>query len=184
MSDKLGTFRDYSEHDVMNLFALSTSSGDKGDLVTIASSTGFNGADPEFVDLTDISNVVIQRPVNPARVRFAASGEGKAEILGMLLYDVRETNFLGVPLIYDPQRKDEAQCVCSGETVPVVRKGLFAVKNWTTGDGAKIGAGSGAVSADAGDGTWKITDGATNSIGKFMGKPNDNGFAVFWLNLE
>lgn len=188
MNVALKPFRQYEEVDVINLFALDAASGDKGSLVTVKGS-GFvnNQSDFDTTSLTTHGNVVSWRMSVPYKIQLAASGATATTILGMMLYDVREVNFLGVPLIWDRVRKEEAQCVVSGEAVPVVTKGLFLVSgNWGTGAGQAgvPGVGSGAVASNSGDGSWKVVAaGTSGSIGRFLGAADADGFALFQLSL-
>lgn len=174
----LKPLRNVNEHDVIPFFALDSVSGDMGQLVKIK--TGWvNGVDLDYVNLFQNVDALSQRPVVHAKVEFGASGEGAAELLGMLLWNVREYNYLGVPMIYDRTRQTEAMAVASGEGVPIVTKGLFLVSGYT----GTAGAGSGAIVDNAGNGVWVVTSSQTNSIGKFLGGADTDGFALFKLNL-
>jgi hypothetical protein len=53
-----------------------------------------------------------------------AAGSGDSA-LGILLRDVRDTDENGEKLRFYPQKKEELQCVLSGESVPVATKGIF-----------------------------------------------------------
>ena len=188
MNVALKPFRQYEENDVINLFALDANSGDKGSLVIVKGSGWVNNqSDFEVTSLTSQGNVVSWRMSVPYKLQLAPSGATATTILGMMLYDIREVNYLGLPLIYDKQRKEEAQCVVSGEAVPVVTKGLFLVSgNWGTGAGQAgvPGVGSGAVASDAGAGAWKVVAaGTSGSIGRFLGAADADGFALFQLAL-
>ena len=47
--------------------------------------------------------------------------------LGLMLRDVRNKDENGENLLYYPRKKEELQCVVSGEAVPVATKGLFTI---------------------------------------------------------
>ena len=177
---KLKPFNDVDEHNIINLFAFNASSGNKGSLVTITNASGFvSNQELTTTSLTSEPNVVSLRYSVPARVRYAASGEGKGEVLGMMLYDTRESDYLGRPLIYDPTRKAEAQAVVSGEAVPVVRRGMFLISGMV----GTPGAGSGAQAADDDSGDFLVlAPGDANSVGTFLGSVDANGYALFLLD--
>ena len=177
----LKPYRDYDEHDVINgLFALDATSANKGALVKIKSSGWVNGTDFRDVPLTTQANVYSARRVLCSEISLTSSGDNATNILGVLLRDVRDENFLGVNYLYDPIRKAEAEAVLSGEAVPILTKGLILVKGFS----GTAGPNSGAVAADAGTaGDWKVTSSMTNSIGKFLGAADADGYALFKLEL-
>lgn len=182
MNVSLKPFRSYSEHDVINLFALDAASGDKGSLVTIKGSGFKNGEDLLFTSLNTLNtpNVVTQRPEVPWKVQLATSGDDANTVLGMILYDVREVNQWNYPLLFDVERRDAAQCVLSGQANPIVKRGMFLVSGM---DGTP-GPGSGAVVSDTVAGGWKVVAGGTaGSIGKFLGVKDADGYALFFLDL-
>ena len=126
--------RDYSEHDVVNLFALNQATGSKATPVVIFNS-GWNTNQQLLQSNTLVGNpsnvnIFSRKWVTDARVRVANSGE---KPFGLTLYDVREVNQYGYPLIYDQQRAIELQAVTSGQQVPIVRKGIFHIGPWGTG---------------------------------------------------
>lgn len=97
-------FRDYDEKDVINLFAFSgTLPVTKGTLVKVQGN-GFKATD-EISMLGDVGaafgNTVSQRYGAAAKVSIAASGETP---LGMLLFDVKETDENGEQLKFNPAR--------------------------------------------------------------------------------
>jgi hypothetical protein len=47
--------------------------------------------------------------------------------LGIMLRDVRNKDENGENLLYYPEKKEELQCVVSGEAVPIATKGLFTI---------------------------------------------------------
>ena len=177
---KLKPFRDYQEHDVINLFAFNAASGNRGALVSIVGPSGYiSSQDLVTTSLTAEANVVSLRYSVASKVRYATSGEGKGEVLGMMLYDTREYDYLGRPLIYDPTRKSEAQAVVSGEAVPVVRRGLFLISGMV----GSPGPGSGAQAADNDSGDFKVLGaGNANSVGTFLGATDNDGYALFLLD--
>ena len=178
----LKPFRQYSENDVINLFAPNFTSGDKGSLVTVAD--GFVSSDEATnvaIEGMQVANYVVNyRRVVPAQVRLSTSGEGKGDVLGMMLYNVRSTNFLGVNLLFDRARREEGELAISGDAMPVVKRGFFLVAGFT----GTPGAGSGAVTANGGAGAGLVTNGRNaKDVGEFLGAPDTDGYALFYLNV-
>ena len=114
---KLKPFRSYNEYDVVNLFALKGITGDEGNFVKLSSSGYVSDDVWRNISLTSEANVVSQRRVLKPEVTLCTSGDDKGDVLGVLLDNVRDTNFLGVNLLWDPVRKKEMNAVVSGEAV-------------------------------------------------------------------
>ena len=168
-----------NETDVIPFFSLDTASGDMGQAVKITGSGWVNGVDLGYVNLFQNSDALSQRPYVQAQVTFGTSGNGAAELLGILLWNVREYNYLGVPMIYDRTRQAEAMAVASGEGVPILTRGIVLISGYS----GTAGAGSGALVANGGTGVWTVTSSQSNSFGKFLGAADADGFALFKLNL-
>lgn len=119
-------FRQYDDNDVVNMFAMEGT--DKGaGLIVKVSAANLNEDLVDLVDgggefLTSQGNAYSPLSVNPLRVEAAGSGDSA---LGILLRDVRDTDENGEKLRFYPQKKEELQCVLSGESVPVATKGIF-----------------------------------------------------------
>lgn len=143
MAHRLLPFRQYDENDVVNLFSLNADSlgtdlklmkpGDNdinadGVLVSVQ-----NG---DLVDVNDLSEDTrfmhsysspVGRnpyPTNPLKVEPAASG---ARALGVTLNQTLAVDENGESLLFNPVKKDELQAVLSGQTVPVLSKGIITV---------------------------------------------------------
>ena len=177
----LRPFRDYDEHNVINLFAYSGSLPvKKGTIVKIVpSSEGHEGwkATDELQLLGDVgasyTNTVSERYGVAAKVTDAVNTD-EDNAIGMLLYDVKETDENGEKLIFNPRKAAELQVALSGQAVPVVSKGIFLYKGIAgtpaAGGNAYIGA-NGIRSATAGA--------ATARVGQFLGaKDADNNVLV------
>lgn len=126
-------YRQYSDQDVINIFALDAITGEAGSLVKISSAN--LDADPVgLATRTDslgfqnyMGNASSLYPSVPLKVtKVATTGERP---LGILLRDVRAVDENGENLQYYPRKKEELQCVISGEAVPVATKGLFMVNS-------------------------------------------------------
>ena len=118
-------FRQYDDNDVVNMFAYDGTTVGAG-LVVKVSAANLNDDLIDLVEdgafLNTQGNAYSPLAVNPLRV--AAAGSGDAA-LGILLRDVRDTDENGEKLRFYPEKKEELQCVLSGESVPVATKGIF-----------------------------------------------------------
>jgi hypothetical protein len=194
MAYKLRPFRDYDEHDVLNLFSYDTtnlSAGSinitKGSLVKIA--TGWKNYDSgvelgggiEFIGgagTLQPTNVVSQRYGVTAKVVVSTTGETP---IGMTLYDVRDADENGELLKYYPRKAAEMQAVIPGQAVPVVTRGIFLVQGVLgspTAGGVAYAGGTGQITSSTGIG------GVANVvIGKFLGAPDTNSETLVKLAL-
>ncbi len=127
----LRPFRQYSETDVINLFAISGGAAlngviNKGTLV-VAVGSGFNSlAEPvelvgDFGGFNEPNTVVGRYHVIP---RMTVAGTGDIP-LGITLYDQRELDENGNYLKYNPTKCAQMEAVISGQAMPVVTKGIF-----------------------------------------------------------
>jgi len=194
MAYKLRPFRDYDEHDVLNLFSYDTTgltAGSinitKGVLVKIA--TGWKNFDSgvelgggiEFIGgagTLQPTNVVSQRYGVSAKVVASTTGETP---IGMTLFDVRDADENGELLKYYPRKAAEMQAVIPGQAVPVVTRGIFLVQGVggtpTAGSTAYAGI-TGTITASTG------SAGISNvAIGKFLGAADTNGETLVKLAL-
>jgi len=194
MAYKLRPFRDYDEHDVLNLFAYDTTglnagsiSITKGSLVKIA--TGWKNYDSgvelgggiEFIGgagTLQPTNVVSQRYGVTAKVVTSTTGETP---IGMMLYDVKDVDENGELLKYNPRKAAEMQAVIPGQAVPVVTRGIFLVQGVLgspTAGGVAYAGGTGQITASTGGGGI-----ANVVIGKFLGAPDTNSETLVKLAL-
>lgn len=135
----LRPFRDYDEKDVINLYTISgtTLPCNKGTLVKVVA-PGFTLDNPDAVEMLgnmgdfSPSNIVAQRYGSiPKMTPITAASD---TVLGFTLFDMRETDENGIPLKYNPRKAAEMEACISGQSVPVVTKGLFAYSGITTGN--------------------------------------------------
>ena len=136
MALRLYPFRQYSDHDVINMFANQivddnpSTNGDgsagvlvkvlsgnlKKDVVEFASSSSYLGkTDYPFLGADKYPQV-------PLRCIAATTG---APVLGVTLNQTIKNDENGEKLIYNPIKRDELQAVLSGQAVPVATRGLF-----------------------------------------------------------
>jgi hypothetical protein len=122
-------FRQYSEQDVINMFSLDTITGEAGSLVKISSAN--LDLDPiSLIERSDslgfqnyLGNASSLYPEVPYKVtKVTNTGERP---VGILLRDVRSVDENGENLQYYPRKKEELQCVISGEAVPIATRGIF-----------------------------------------------------------
>ena len=175
-------FRDYDEKDVINLFAFSgTLPATKGTLVKVQGS-GFLATNE--IDMLGsvgaaFGNTVSQRYGAAAKVSIAATGETP---LGMLLFDVKETDENGEQLKFNPRKAAEMGCVVSGQVVPVVTRGTFRYSGalgTPAGGGIAYGTAAGVVTAVA----TGVGGGANIAVGRFLGAVDADNFVTLKLDL-
>ena len=140
MALRLYPFRQYSDHDVINMYAnqvvdeTPTTNGNgsagvlvkvlsgnlKKDVVEFASSSSYLGkTDYPFLGADKYPQV-------PLRCIAATTG---APVLGVTLNQTIANDENGEKLIYNPIKADELQAVLSGQAVPVATRGLFTFSN-------------------------------------------------------
>ncbi len=187
---RLMPFRDYDEHDVVNLFAFgdtavtldSTTTVHAGSVVKIK--TGWtNSAEMQMLGGAGASydNVVSQRYGVNAEVEYANGGS--ETLLGITLYDVREYDENGELLKFKPQKAAELQAAISGQAVPVATKGtfLFATGAFTTLTNGTVSAGDTLYAS--GNGQITNTAAENSSIGKALGGFDDDGSVLVKVEL-
>lgn len=189
----LRPFRDYDEHDVLNLFAFDYAvrgAATRGALVRIKNSTdGWvpHSADVDAFDDVNMNSYSLDNVVNlrygvKSLVDLAGSGESP---LGMMLYDCNEVDENGEKLIYNPRKAAEMQTAMSGQAVPIATKGIFVVNGV---DGTPTAGGTaycGATAANDGQisATAPLSGGTKVVIGKFLGVTGVGGDVLLKLEL-
>ena len=122
---KLAPFRQVSEYDVINLFAHATAV-DLARGTLVKPSVGWKNTDEPVAEAggpgAAYANTVSNRYATTAKVATAGTGDAP---LGMTLYDIKETDENGEKLIFNPRKAAEMQVVLSGQTVPIVTRGMF-----------------------------------------------------------
>ncbi len=179
MAHTLLPFRDYDEHDVINLFAVA-GTADKGLVVMADATAGWKNTD-ELSNLGAVgatyANTVSDRFGSAATVK-AATGTN-ANPIGMLLHDVKETDENGEKLIFNPRKAAEMNVSLSGQATPVVTRGIFLYSGSTLKT-QTVTAGLALYHDDSGE----ITTGTTNTkIGKALGGVDDNDHVLIKLEL-
>ena len=168
MGKRLLPFRQYNEHDVINMFALEDASinenitgfgaGDAGVFVKV--SAGNLDLDPvtygsnSYLGKTDYPFVGSnQYPSVSLKVAPAASGDLKP--LGITLFETAKYDENGEKLLYYKQKAIDHQVLLPGQSVPVATRGGFTVSSraydgtLTVGAGFKLSATSGKITGAA-----------------------------------
>jgi hypothetical protein len=179
MAHTLRPFRDYSEHEVLNLFAFSGTAesaavmATRGAAVKISAEGFTTGPTSSSANQpTDfLGNVGAAFPLSNSqrfgvrpKVTLATSGD----VLGLTLMDVRELDENGEKLIFNPRKAAEMNVVISGQAVPVLTRGVVlysgsAITNATVGQFAVV---SGTAGDLANTSTLRTNEVA---VGKFLG---------------
>ena len=205
----LKPFRSYDEHDVVNLFALDYPTVDlnvdgakvkKGKLVTVSNgwkntdealdSHGLGGASATTSPGKSFANTVSLRYGTTARVEPTASTEVP---LGITLWDMAERDENGEKLLYHPRKAAEMQAVISGQTMPVLTKGVVLYKGQLTaaagGQAAAIVPGTAIYASQSGAGelsttsTWVGGGVAPAKVATALGKVDSDEYVLLKVEL-
>lgn len=148
MAKRILPYRDYSEHDVVNMFSLEVGGGDSlsgwveassgkwdsgvvvsvsagalpGEVSELRADTPDNLRDYLGASFTGAHIGFNGYPANTGMTVAPADGTGRA--LGITLRETLAFDENGEKLLYYKQKLDEAQGVLPGESVPVLTKGL------------------------------------------------------------
>lgn len=139
MGLKILPFRQYSDHDVVNLYRVAdgmvldsttgAGSGDAGTFVKV--SAGDFSADPvsygtdSYLGKTDYAFVGRnQYPKVSLQVEPAGAGDVP---LGITLLQTAKNDENGEKLLYNPQKAVELQAALPGQAVPIATKGVFTI---------------------------------------------------------
>lgn len=192
MAHTLRPFRDYSEHEVLNLFAFSGAAESAAVMATRGlavklSAEGFttgptSSSANQPTDLLGEVGATFPFSESPRfgvrpKVTIATSGD----VLGLTLMDVRELDENGEKLIFNPRKAAEMNVVISGQAVPVLTRGVVlysgsAIANATAGQFAVV---SGTAGDLANTSTLRTSEVA---VGKFLGNAV-NGTALLKIML-
>lgn len=120
----------FDEHEIVNLFSKDVT-GIGGELVKIV--TG--AANPQNADGwainssvgAPISNVISQRYETKMKVTCTVSGDTVYSALGFTELSTLEYDENGQPLRYNEKRAKEIGAVISGESVPIITKGIIGI---------------------------------------------------------
>jgi hypothetical protein len=206
MAHTLRPYRDYSEHDVVNLFAFDGAQDANGVIATagtvvkvagngfqpvadsnLGGGTGFLGTIPVdlggTLSIPGLSNVVSNRYVLTAKVQAANSGSAP---LGITLMSTQELDENGEKLVFNPRKAAEKGVVISGQGVPVLTRGIIVYSGTEISNSASVGAGVYISNLNAGELSTVDSTAAgatpTNKVGTLLSKPVSN-VALIKLNF-
>jgi hypothetical protein len=171
----LKPFRDYSEHEVINLFGFEGATANKGTFVKPL--VGWTDEDElQFLGAVGASytNTVSERYGVKARVVATTSGDLP---IGMLLYDVRETDENGEQYKFNPRKAAENNITISGQACPILKRGIV---NYSGLAGTPSLGGS---VYSAANGELSVTGTATHVVGRALGLKDSKGFVLIEVNL-
>jgi hypothetical protein len=189
----LKPFRDYSEHDVINLFACD-SIANKGTLVKpIRSWKDDNGSDSSNAGpLNMTSNGAGKKYTNIVNDIFEINGKVTPVVnyndtpkpIGILLNDVKELDENGRKLLYDRRKMEEMGAVLKNyHSVPILTRGLILINdieiNNKTGGGGNPDIGDVAYVGNNG----KIATDGVISIGTFLSPKDENGYCLVRISI-
>lgn len=177
MSLRLYPFRQYSEQDVINLFASDTAdlapstngNGSAGVFVKVSAGNldldPITYADNSYLGKTDYPFLgAAQYPSVPLKFTAATAGD---PVLGITLNQTLQQDENGEKLLYNPVKRAELQAVLTGQAVPVATRGIFTLADtaidWV--DANMIPNSHLAISATAG----KVTGLAASSVSPLTG---------------
>jgi hypothetical protein len=126
-------FRQYNENDVVNFYSLNEVTGAAGSLVKVSNANldqdpvNYVTRGDAYGYLNALAHSTSLYPEVPYKVsKVVSTGDFfSGAPLGIMLRDVRAVDENGENLLYYPQKREELQCVLSGEAVPVLTKGVL-----------------------------------------------------------
>ena len=147
MALRILPFRQYSDHDVVNLYSVigsdvldSTTGSGAGDAgVFVKVSAGNFDLDPITYQtntyLGDTSFPFLGTTEMYPEVNLKVTGSTSGEIpLGLTLYQTAKNDENGEKLLYHPTKQNELQAMLPGQAVPVLTKGIVTL-SYTAFDG-------------------------------------------------
>ena len=180
MATTIRPFRDYDEHDVINLYTFSGALPvTKGHMVTVT--RGWLNTAEQNVRLGDVGasyhNTVSERYGVDAHVGLSTASTTN---LGMMLYDTKETDENGEKLIFNPRKAVEMEVCVSGQAVPVMTRGVVLYSGTQlASETVAVGA---ALYSDA-NGELTTGVGAGGSVGRALGGKDANNQVLVRINL-
>lgn len=175
----LKPLRSYDEHEVLPFYAYSGSYPvKKGTFVKIPAGSGFMGQDLDIIGAAGATYVGVESPRWGLQSVVQSVSSTGDYVLGMLLYDGKETDENGEQLKFRPRKQTEMQVFLSGQAAPIVTKGEFLYSGI-----------SGTVVPNAPLYFDPLTAGlmtvgvANNLVGKALGNKNAEGFAYVKIDL-
>ena len=140
MALRILPFRQYSDHDVVNMYSViasdvldsttGTGAGDAGVFVKVSDGNFDN--DPVTYQtnayLGDTSYPFLGTTEMYPEVNLKITGaKGEDHAIGMTLYQTAKNDENGEKLLYNPQKQEELQAMLPGQAVPIATKGIFTL---------------------------------------------------------
>jgi|TARA_R110002020_G_scaffold22527_3_gene76129 hypothetical protein len=146
MAIRILPFRQYDDHDVVNLYALESGAvnstlatiggGDAGVFVKV-SNGNFNNDPVTYTAnsyLGDTSFPFLGAGGQYPEVNLKVTGAGSGEIpLGITLFQTAESDENSEKLLYNPQKALENEAILPGQAVPIAAKGVFTLSSGVIG---------------------------------------------------
>ena len=140
MALRILPFRQYSDHDVVNLYSVldndvndaTTDSGPGDAGVWVSVTSGNFDADPvtyrtnSYLGKTDYPFVGTTDMYPEVNLRVTGAGSGHFPI-GVTLYQTAKNDENGEKLLYNPQKQEELQAMLPGQAVPILTKGIVTL---------------------------------------------------------
>ena len=182
MTKQLKPFRDYSEHDVLNLFTLD-GEYPAGTFVTAKADGFVSDANPLFADDSFVEGSLSARFTVPAIAKACDPNTPANKVIGMTLKDLKNRDENGYPLKWEPKKAAERDVVISGEAVPIVRRGVFLYKGIESVGQINFGDQLG-ISAVGGTRLVVLDAPSSNLVvGRTLGTPDKDGFTLIQIDL-
>ena len=142
MALRILPFRQYSDHDVVNLFSVIASdvntattdsgAGDAGLFVKVADGN-FDAAPITYQTnsyLGDTSYPFLGTTEMYPEVNLKITGAADEDhCIGMTLFQTAKNDENGEKLLYNPQKQEELQAMLPGQAVPIATKGIFTLSS-------------------------------------------------------
>jgi hypothetical protein len=140
MALRILPFRQYSDHDVVNLYSVvdadvldsttGSGAGDAGVFVKVQDGNFDNDPVTYATDtyLGDSSYPFLGTTAMYPKVNLKITGSTSGEIpLGLTLFQTAKNDENGEKLLYNPTKQTELQAMLPGQAVPVATKGIFTL---------------------------------------------------------
>ena len=142
MALRILPFRQYSDHDVVNMYSIidsdvldsttGTGAGDAGVFVKVSDGNFDN--DPvtyqtnSYLGNTNYPFLGTTEMYPEVNIKVTGNTSGQVP-LGMTLYQTAKNDENGEKLLYNPQKQEELQAMLPGQAVPIVTKGIFTLSS-------------------------------------------------------
>ena len=140
MALRILPFRQYSDHDVVNMYSVigsdvltsttDTGAGDAGVFVKV--SDGNFDKDPvtyqtnSYLGKTDYPFVGTTEMYPEVNIKVTGAKD-EDHAIGITLYQTAKNDENGEKLLYNPQKQEELQAMLPGQAVPIATKGIFTL---------------------------------------------------------